>query len=223
VPIKKMSGPGYHGKLEWHAGRQLGEDAPQRIERRDLILLPVEKEDRLSALVEPIEIAQADRNADGNQPIDSLISASEAKSNDRSERETGDEDLVGFLLADHSMALEQIVEGQPGVLKLAYSVIVTARALPDSAKIEAERLVSGILERLGRAVDNLVVHGAGVEWVRMEDQRDPGRAINRLVNRFKLPVRDRNKAVALQKFHLRTLPLKKFRSGFLNVPRPGEE
>lgn len=196
-----MSGPGDHGKLEWLVWRQLGEDAPQRIERGNLILFPVNKEDRLSALFEPIEIAQPHRNANGNQPIDSLIGASEAKSNDRSERETGDENLVWLLLADQSMALEQVVEGQPGVLNLANSVIVTAGALSDSAEIEAERLVSGILERLGRAVDDLVVHGAGVERMGMEDQGDPGRAINRLVNRFKLPVRNRNRAVALQKFH----------------------
>ena len=96
---------------------------------------------------------------------------------------------------------KQIIERDSGIVSLTDAMVIAPRALTNTTKIEAERLVSGILESLRRSVDDLVVHCPGVERMRMKDKGGARRVRIRFMDRFEPTVRRGDIAVPLEKFH----------------------
>src|SRR5205085_8922597 len=97
------------------------------------------------------------------------------------------------------VSLCEIVEAGAGVLLFAARVVVRACALARAAKVEAERDEARVVQRACGAKDDLVVHCAAVQRVRVQDERGGARLVRlaRLFqDRFELPVRCRDEEIA---------------------------
>ncbi len=86
----------------------------------------------------------------------------------RAEGEADDQD-------GQCVALVQPVEGCAHIVALAAALVMLAFAESGAAEVEAQRGQAERLHRLGRAVDDLVVHGAAAHGVRMADERGVSR------------------------------------------------
>src|SRR4030095_15323643 len=70
---------------------------------------------------------------------------------------------------------DEVVDRRSRVVLLAPPVVVRAGTAADATEVEAQRREAGMLERLGGAKDDLVVHRAAEQGVWMADHRDGAR------------------------------------------------
>ena|SRR5947209_13223188 len=62
------------------------------------------------------------------------------------------------------------IEGCANVINLASSIVMRAFTEPSASKIETQHRESKRVQRLHRMIDNLIVHSAAIERMRMTDQ-----------------------------------------------------
>src|SRR5262245_47608719 len=190
--IEEMSGAVDPFYFEVAANWQRGKKLFERREGRDVVFGPMDEKLRLRATGEEIQIAHSRWRADGYEAVHALIRTSHSQSDDRSEREPGDDDFAGVRLA-----VEQIIQRDLRVGAFAPPFIVFACAQPDAAKVDPQSFEAAFVQSLRRAKDDLVVHRAAVQRVRMQDQRDPlGLIAFRAIDRFQPPVRRRNEKIS---------------------------
>ena len=130
--------------------------------------------------------------ADGDQFVDAFVRTSHSQSDNRAERKTGDDDFARVRLA-----VEKIIERDLRVGAFAAPFVELARTQPDAAEVEPQCLEAAFVQSLRRAEDDLVVHRAAVQRVRMQYQRDPlGLIAFRAIDRFQPPVSRRNEKIS---------------------------
>src|SRR5262249_15442192 len=130
--------------------------------------------------------------ADGDQTVHAFVRTSYSQSDNRAERKPGDDDFARVRLV-----FEKIVERDLRVTAFAAPFIELARALPDASKVEPQGLEAAFAQSLRRAKDDLVVHGAAVQRMRVQNQRDTlGLIAFRAIDRFQPPVSRRNEKVS---------------------------
>jgi hypothetical protein len=138
----------------------------------ELIVIAADEELGLEAVAQEIVLVSTAFRLNGkpqsNEAGDAGVSATGAEADVRTERESGEKD------GEVELAVEPVESGAYVVL-LAAAVVMGAFAEPGSAKVETQYRETEGLERLHGVIDDLVVHGAAAEGMRVTDERGIGR------------------------------------------------
>ena len=130
-------------------------------------------------------VEHAEREADADELLDARVARADGEADARAEREAGHPQRHA------GVALGQELEGRESVVLLAGVAVVTAGRRADATEVEAQHGDAGVVEGLGGAVDDVVVHRAAAERVRVADDGGGDGRGGLLEDRLELSVRRR--------------------------------
>ena len=109
-----------------------------------------------------------DRQANADQPSDARVPAAGTQADIRPEAEPGKKQWQA------GVAAGEPVEGGLHIPYFAPAIIVRAFGQARAAKVEAQHWEAEVRERLGRVINDLVVHRTAAEGMRMSDEGGEG-------------------------------------------------
>src|SRR2546422_3538042 len=154
-------------------------------------MLALHIQNRLATGGEKTKVILVNRRADADQIADAAICDSHFQTNPRAKREPAKRDgLVRILL-------DQVIERDPHIVPLAATLVMPARTLAHTAKINTQGYQPGLVQGACCAKHNFIVHCSPTQRMRMKHESGAVRGPDTWLfqNCLKFPVRGRNKEV----------------------------
>jgi hypothetical protein len=123
----------------------------------------------LRALAEAGNLEAIDRKAERNEARYAIIFASDAEAHPRPKTEPSQKDRFFVVFRG------KVVKGRADVVPLAPAPVVLTLTETGASKVESQHGCAALMKRPGHLIDDLVVHCAAEQRMRMADDRDEGR------------------------------------------------